>query len=72
MWFPFKFDKAVQAAAYLLRREPAHEMSIRRLMALLYCAERESIRQTGRPIIGGRIVAIGKENGACGNEGYRR
>jgi len=56
--FPFKFDKALQAAAYLLRRETSHEMNYMRLLKVLYIADRESIRLTGRPITGDRIVAM--------------
>jgi uncharacterized phage-associated protein len=56
--FVFKFDKALQAAAYLLRRESNHEMNYMRLLKVLYVADRESIRQTGRPITGDQIAAM--------------
>ena len=56
--FPFKFDKAVQSAAYLLRREPSREMNYMRLLKILYIADRESLRQAGRPITGDRPVAM--------------
>ncbi|MFH0909981.1 MAG: Panacea domain-containing protein [Planctomycetota bacterium] len=56
--FPFKFKKALQAAAYLLRREPSHDMSYMRLLKVLYLADRESVRLTGRPITGDRIAAM--------------
>lgn len=56
--FAFKFDKGIQAAAYLLRRESSREMNYMRLIKLLYIADRESIRQTGRPITGDRAVAM--------------
>lgn len=56
--FAFKFDKALQAAAYLLRREPARQMNYMRLLKVLYVADRESIRRTGRPITGGRAAAM--------------
>lgn len=56
--FTFKFDKALQAAAYLLRREPSREMNYMRLLKVLYIADRESLRQTGRPITGDRIAAM--------------
>ena len=56
--FAFKFDKAIQAAAYLLRREPSREMNYMRLIKILYIADRESIRQTGRPITGDRVAAM--------------
>ena len=56
--FAFKFDKALQAAAYLLRREPARQMNYMRLLKVLYVADRESIRKTGRPITGDRAAAM--------------
>ncbi len=57
--FAFKFDKAIQAAAYLLRREhPRQQMNYMRLLKMLYIADRESIRQTGCPITGDRVVAM--------------
>jgi uncharacterized phage-associated protein len=56
--FAFKFDKAVQAVAYLLRRELSREMNYMRLLKILYIADRESIRETGRPITGDRVAAM--------------
>ena len=56
--FAFKFDKALQAAAYLLRRERRQTMNYMRLLKVLYIADRESIRLTGRPITGDRFVAM--------------
>ena len=56
--FTFKYDKAIQAAAYLLRREPCREMNYMRLIKILYLADRESLRQTGRPITGDRVAAM--------------
>ena len=56
--FAFKFEKALQATAYLLRRESSHDMNYMRLLKVLYLAERESIRQTGRPITGDRVAAM--------------
>jgi len=56
--FPFNFDKALQAAAYLLRRERSREMNYMRLIKVLYMADRESIRLTGHLITGGRISAM--------------
>ena len=54
----FNTKKAVQAAAALLRQEPDRRMSRLRLLKLLYIADRESIKKTGRPIIGSRFVAM--------------
>ena len=56
--FAFKFDKALQAAAYLLRRESSREMNYMRLLKVLYLADRESVRLTGWPITGDRIAAM--------------
>lgn len=56
--FGFKFDKALQAAAYLLRREQHRSMNYMRLLKVLYLADRESIRLTGRPITGDRFAAM--------------
>lgn len=56
--FTFKFDKALQAAAHLLRREPTHTMNYMRLVKVLYIADRESLRQTGQPITGDRVAAM--------------
>jgi len=56
--FAFKFDKAIQATAYLLRREPTRQMNYMRLLKLLYIADRESIQKTGRPITGDAVAAM--------------
>ncbi len=57
MRFPFRLKKAIQAAGVLLRREPSRRMNCMRLLKLLYVAERESLREAGRPIIGDAVVA---------------
>lgn len=56
----FKLDtrKAIEAAATILRHVPHRTMSRKRLLALLYIADRECLKQTGRPIIGGRLAAL--------------
>lgn len=56
--FAFKYNKALQAAAYLLRREPTKQMNYMRLLKLLYIADRESIRRSGHPITGDRVAAL--------------
>lgn len=58
--FAFKFDKALEAAAYVLHRESCHQMNYMRLVKMLYIADRESVRQFGRPITGDRMVAMPK------------
>lgn len=56
----FKFDarKAIEATATLTRLEPHCLIGRKRLLALLYLADREGLKRTGRPIIGGRLVAM--------------
>lgn len=55
--FRFDYRKAAQATAFLLRREKNRQMNYHRLLKLLYLADRESIREAGRPILGGRYLA---------------
>src|SRR5262245_7595964 len=50
--------KTIEATAILLRLAHEKSMSRKRLLALLYHAERESLKRTGRPIIGGKLVAM--------------
>lgn len=56
----FKLDarKAIEASATLLRLHRNRVMGKKRLLAMLYIADRESLHQTGRPIVGGRISAL--------------
>lgn len=56
--FHFRYGKAAQAVASLLRREPHKRMNYYRLLKLLYIADRQSVIETGRPIIGGRLIAM--------------
>jgi uncharacterized phage-associated protein len=58
MYFSFGTRKIVEAAATLLRSEACRRMSYLRLLKLLYIADRESLRETGRPIVGTRPVAM--------------
>jgi hypothetical protein len=58
MVFPFHYKKAAQVVGTLLRLSPARRMNYYRLLKLLYIADRDSIKETGRPIIGGRMVAM--------------
>ena len=55
---PFNAKKAVQAAAVLLKHSPGLQMPYLRLLKLLYIAERESLREVMRPVVGGRTVAM--------------
>src|SRR4051812_3279579 len=67
--FNFNIDKAVQAAAALLRREGALVMTRIRLMKLLYIANRRMLQKHGRPILSARAVAM--KNGPVLSEVYR-
>src|SRR5262245_17932827 len=58
MHFCFDPKKAMQATAALLRMEETRQMPYLRLLKLLYIADRESIRETGRPITGDQAVAM--------------
>jgi hypothetical protein len=53
---PFESERALQAAAYLLEKNGG-EMSLQRLLSLLYIAEREMLAEHGEPLFGGRYVA---------------
>src|SRR5262245_18254423 len=50
--------KAIQAAAVLLREEHCERMGYLRLMKLLYIADRECLKEVGKPITGDRTVAM--------------
>ena len=56
--FPFKYEKTLQAVAYLLRREPSRQMNYMRLIKVLYMADRQSIQERGQPITGDHVVAM--------------
>src|SRR5438445_7076997 len=58
MGFRFNIDKTMQAIAALLHFHGTKEMSYLRMLKLLYIADRESLKETGRPITGDRIVAM--------------
>jgi uncharacterized phage-associated protein len=50
--------KAVEAAAILAGQSPDRKISRKRLLALLYIASRECLKQSGRPLVGGKLVAM--------------
>ena len=52
MAWTFSTLKAAQAVAVLLRGVPDGRMDYRKLMVLLYMADRESIKEAGHPITG--------------------
>ena len=57
MFTKFKLQKAVQAAAVVLRAE-GKRMSRLRLVKLLYLAERKCLETTGHPLIGGKLCVM--------------
>jgi uncharacterized phage-associated protein len=58
MLFQFNIDKTIQAIATLLHFHGTKEMSYLRILKLLYIADRESLKETGRPITGDHVVAM--------------
>jgi uncharacterized phage-associated protein len=58
MFFRFDVQKAIQSVGVLLRFDQTRQIGRKRLLALLYIAERETMKDTGRPIIGGHSVAM--------------
>lgn len=68
MYFHFGTRKIVEAIATLLRSEGSRRMGCLRLLKLLYIADRESLRETGRPIVGTKPVAM--DYGPLHSEAY--
>ncbi len=66
--FPFRISKTIQAIGVLLRFDGVKRMNYMRLLKLLYIADRESLRETGRPITGGPVIAM--ERGPVAKEVY--
>ncbi len=58
MIFPIQVEKAIQAIGVVYRHDRVKRMSYLRLLKLLYIADREAIKETGRPITGGSVVAM--------------
>src|SRR6266852_2860195 len=58
MNFPLHIEKAIQAIGVLFRQDGVKRMNYMRLLKLLYIANREAIKETGRPITGGPAVAM--------------
>jgi len=54
----FNSRKAVQASAYLLKKEPEQRMNYMRLIKLLYLSERRSLQKRQAPICGGQVYAM--------------
>ena len=55
---PLSVPKTIQAIGILLRQDGVRSMNYMRLLKLLYIADRESLRDTGRTIVGGPVVAM--------------
>jgi len=55
--FHFDADKAIQAIGVLMTYDHVSQMNFMRVLKLLYLAEREVLRETGRPIVGDSVVA---------------
>jgi len=68
MYFHFGTRKIIEAAAVMLRLSPCQRMNYMRLLKLLYIADRESLKETGRPIIGTKTIAM--ERGPLHSEVY--
>ncbi len=56
--FPLKVEKAIQAIGVLFRADRVRRMNYMRVLKLLYIADRETLKETGRPITGGPAVAM--------------
>lgn len=54
----FRSQKAIQAAAVVLREQPWRQTNYMRLLKLLYLAERRSLQETGKMITWDRISAM--------------
>jgi len=71
MYFQFGSQKIVEAIAVLIRASDSCDhphMGCLRLLKLLYIADRESLRETGSPIIGTKPIAM--ENGPLHSDAY--
>jgi len=66
--FRFSTEKIIEAVAVLVALERTKTISRLRLLKLLYIADRESIRETGRPIVGTKVCAM--RNGPVHSEIY--
>ena len=58
VYFESSTEKIVEAVGVLLNFEENSEMGYLRLLKLLYIADRESLKETGKPIIGTLTVAM--------------
>ncbi len=58
MHFPLSVAKTIQALGVLFRSDRVTCMNSMRLLKLLYIADREALKETGRPITGGPVAAL--------------
>src|SRR5580700_367699 len=58
VYFPLKIEKTIQAIGVLFRHDGVRRMNYMRLLKLLYIADREAVKETGRPITGGPLMAM--------------
>ena len=58
MNYPLQITKMIQAAGVILAHHKRRPLGRWRLLKLMYIADREVLRQTGRPICGGNQVAM--------------
>ena len=58
MHLPVQVEKAIQAIGVLFRQDGVANMNYMRVLKLLYIADRESLSETGRTIVGGPVVAM--------------
>lgn len=56
--FPFEPQKMVQAIGVLMRADGVGKMNYMRLLKLLYFADRESMREAGKPLTGDEPYAM--------------
>lgn len=68
MNYPLHIAKMIQAAGVILGHHKSHSLGRWRLLKLMYIADREVLRQTGRPICGGQQVAM--DHGPLHSEMY--
>ncbi|HVA50448.1 MAG TPA: Panacea domain-containing protein [Pirellulales bacterium] len=54
----FNIRKTIEAAAYLIKRQPCRSENYMRLLKLLYLADRLSLKDRGVPICGGTVYAL--------------
>ncbi|HUY91978.1 MAG TPA: Panacea domain-containing protein [Pirellulales bacterium] len=54
----FDINKTIEAAAYLIKRQPGARENYMRMLKLLYLADRLSLQERGMPICGDTVYAM--------------